>query len=280
MPNPIRYTAFLISTLCLLSSCLPTYSEACSVLYYVDTATGKIYVVNNEDFWYDVDAYIQIESSTSETHARLWYGWNNFAQGGVNDAGLFFDAAVTPDMPKVKGKRFPKGNFGDDLLANCSTVDEALAYLDKRKVALTQSHFILGDSTGKAVIVEWVEGKQSLHWIKNNRLIMTNFLLSKPEAGNYPCPRFESIQKRVLELEKSQKPITLNSIGNTIGQAVQIPQPNEKGRLGGTLYTSFINLTDKTFVLSFQLSNERILKLDLQTEFDKGISRKIALKDL
>ena len=70
--------------------------NACSVIYYFDSISSKIYVANNEDFWYDTKAYIQINPRTKSKLARLWFGWDDFAQGGINEAGLFFDGAVTP----------------------------------------------------------------------------------------------------------------------------------------------------------------------------------------
>lgn len=258
---------------------IPNKSLACSVLYYIDTTTGKIYVVNNEDYWYDVDAYIQIEPQSKKKFARLWYGWDNFAQGGINEKGLFFDAAVTPEEKKIKGYRNPKNNLGDKILAKCSTVEEALVLLEKEKIALNKSHLMFGDKSGKAVIIEWIDGERKLHWIKDNKLIMTNYLLSKPEAGNHPCFRYDSIEKRIKEMENSSDKINLLKVGNTFGMAAQIPRENEKGRIGGTVYTSFINITDNTFFLSYKLSNENVIKLDLNAEFTKTKRRKIKLKN-
>lgn len=256
----------------------PNISYACSILYYIDSETGKIYVVNNEDFWYDVDAYIQIEPKSKKKLARLWYGWNNFAQGGINENGLFFDVAVTPEQKKIKGYKNPKNNLGDKILANCSTVEEALLFLKKEKIALNKSHMLFGDKFGKAVVVEWVNGERKLQWIKDNKLIITNYLLSNPEAGNYPCFRYESIEKRILEMENSKEKINLLKVGNTFGQAAQIPRENEKGRIGGTLYTSFIDITDNKFFLSYKLSNENVIKLDLNIEFDKKKKQVIKLE--
>lgn len=82
------------------------------------------------------------------------------------------------------------------VLAKCSTVKEALVFLEKRKIALNKSHMMFGDKTGKAVIVEWVGGERKLHWITDNKLIMTNYLLSDTAAGNYPCYRYSSTDKR------------------------------------------------------------------------------------
>ena len=252
--------------------------KACSVLYYVDKATGKIYAVNNEDYWYDVEAYIQIEPRSKNKLARLWYGWDNFAQGGINESGLFFDAAVTPEQQKINGYGNPKNNLGDKILAHCRNVAEALAFLEKEKIALNKSHMMFGDKSGKAVIVEWVDGERVLHWMEGNQLIMTNYLLSKPEAGNYPCYRYESIEKRIAAMEQTAE-IDLLKVGNTFGQAAQTPQKTATGRVAGTVYSSFINITDNQFFLSYKLSNQNVIKLDLGDEFSKTKKQRIKLED-
>lgn len=254
-------------------------SIACSVLYYVDSTTGKIYVVNSEDYFLDVNAYIQIEPKSKKKFARLWYGWDKFAQGGINEKGLFFDAAVTPEQERISGYRNPKNNLGDKILAYCSTVGEALEFLEKERIALNKSHIMFGDKTGKAVVVEWIDGKRKLHWIKNNKLIMTNYLLSKPVAGNFPCYRYESIKNRISELEDNGEKINLLKIGNTFGQAGQQAKELDNGRIGGTVYTSFINITENKFFLSYKLSNKNVIKFDLNKEFTKSKRKKIELKE-
>lgn len=256
---------------------MPNISTACSVLYYVDTVTGKIYAVNSEDYWLDVEAYIQIEPKSKKEFARLWYGWNNFAQGGINEKGLFFDAAVTPEQEKINGYRNPKNNLGDKILAHSATVEEALTFIEKEKIALNKSHIMFGDKTGNAVVVEWVNGERKLHWIEDNKLIMTNYLLSEPEAGNYPCYRYKSIEDRISELENNREEINLLKIGNAFGQAGQPARELKNGRVGGTVYTSFIDITDNKFFLSYKLSNENVIKLDLNIEFDKTKRQKIKL---
>ena len=100
--------------------------NACSILYYIDKETGTIYAINNEDFYLNTKAYIQFESAKGDKLARMWYGWNDFAQGGINSAGLFFDVAVTPEQKMPEGYDWTDGNIGDNILANASTVEEAL----------------------------------------------------------------------------------------------------------------------------------------------------------
>ena len=155
-------------------------SLACSIIYYVDPVSGKIYVANNEDYWYDVEAYIQIEPGSGNEYARLWYGWDNFAQGGVNEHGLFFDGALTPRQEIPEGFVEPNGrNVGDEILAFCSKVEEAINYLVMEKIGIAEGHLMLGDREGNAVVVEWVQGEIRVVRMKENYLIATNFLLSE-----------------------------------------------------------------------------------------------------
>ncbi len=275
----MKHRLQLIALFFLISFILPTIASACSVLFYVDAKTGKVYAVNNEDYWLNTKAYIQIEPKTKKKYARLWYGWDNFAQGGINDKGLFFDAAVTPIQKKIKGYSNPKNNLGDRILAYCATVEEAIAFLEREKIALDRSHIMFGDKSGKAAIIEWVKGKKIVHWRDSNEMIMTNYLLSKPNEGNYPCARYESIHQRVNAMEKSNEEITLLKVGNTVGQAVQTPRKLDDGRVLGTLYTSFIDITDNKFFLSHKLSNTNVVQLDLNKEFAKSKRQKIKLKD-
>ncbi len=254
-----------------------TTTNACSIVYYIDSTTGKIFVANNEDYWFDVKDYIQIIPEGKNEHARLWYGWKNFAQGGINSKGLFFDAAVTPEQTIPIGYQNPNGrNVGDKILAHCTTVVEAVAYLEKEKIAVSTGHIMLGDATGNAVLLEWVDGKKKSVNIKDNALIVTNFLISKKEAGNYPCPRYESIQHRIQGLNENNNPIDLRTFGNVIAGAVQ-PKRKIGDKECGTLYTSVINITDMEFVLVPKLNKDKIIQLDLKTEFKKTRKRKIKL---
>ena len=268
----------LIATCLLFSLLWDSRLLACSVLYYVDTISGKIYVANHEDYWYDVDAYIQIMPGSKKEKARLWYGWDDFAQGGINEAGLFFDGAVTPTQHRPEGYRKPRGNLGDDILAKCTTVEEAIDFLENKKVALDNAHMMFGDSTGKAAVIEWINGKKNIVSIEKNHLAMTNFLLSDTALGNYPCYRYVSIKERIIKLRAEEKPASLLQVGNLIGGAAQSPRKDKDQREGGTLYSTIINVTDMEFVLVYQLDNSNSIKMNLKNVFVENKKRKIELE--
>lgn len=253
-------------------------SRACSILYYVDSLSGKIYAVNNEDYMYDVKAYIKVIPGDKKQLGRVWYGWRNFAQGGVNESGLFFDAAVTPDKTRVPGYSTVGYNLGDRILATCKTVDEALGFLEHEKIAYPGSHLLFGDKTGNAAVIEWVEGTVKIIPISGHKMMVTNFLLSDTSKGNYPCPRFAAMEKELNRLEQDTVRPALREIGNVIARAVQPAALNNKGKEGGTLYSTFIDITDMKFALIYKYDNSNITKLDLKKEFVSGKKRKIRLK--
>lgn len=251
------------------------------MFYYIDKTTGKIYFVNNEDFWYDVKPYIQIQPKTKNEFARLWYGWDDFAQGGVNEFGLLFDGAVTPRQKIPEGYHNPNGrNVGDEILARCKTVDEAVEFMEKEKIAISEGHIFFGDNTGNALVLEWINGEKKIIHLKDNKLIATNYLLSDTTAGNFPCYRYKSIEQRINQLNESAETPDLKMIGNAIGGAAQSPRTDANGKTGGTLYTSFINISDMEFVLVYQLDNSKIIKLNLKKEFKKNRKQRIKLDNL
>lgn len=254
-------------------------TNACSVLYYIDAETGKIYVANNEDYWYDVKPYLQYNPAKKHELARVWYGWKKFAQGGINEAGLFFDGAVAPTQLIPAGYSDPQYNLGDKILAQCKTTTEAINFLEINKIAIESGHILFGDKNGDAAVVEWVNGKRIITYITENYLAMTNFLLSDTTQGNFPCYRFNAIETGVAELKLNNQPDDLKMVGNVIGKAVQLPATDSTGRKGGTLYSTFINITDMELIVVYKLDNSKKIQLQLDTFFEKGKKQKIKMKN-
>ncbi len=261
----------------LVSLLLYIPAQACSVLYYIDKQTGKIYVANHEDYWYKTKAYLQIEPRNENELARLWYGWDQFAQGGINEAGLFFDGAVTPEQPQPTNYNKPKGNLGDELLAQCHNVKEAITFIKEKNLILHNAHMMLGDSSGHAVVLEWLDDKLTIVPIQNNHLLMTNYLLSDTTKGNYPCYRYGSILANINKAERKGDTVNFLQAANFIGSAAQPEQKLENGKTGGTLYSTFINISDMQLVVSYKL-NKSVTTIDLRKYFAASKRKKIVLK--
>jgi penicillin V acylase-like amidase (Ntn superfamily) len=77
-------------------------------------------------------------------------------QGGLNEHGLFLDYTAIDEIPIVKDeqKKDRKKQVATDLLKNCKTVDEALAYLSKfNLIKLNAAQLFMGDATGNYATV-------------------------------------------------------------------------------------------------------------------------------
>jgi choloylglycine hydrolase len=191
-------------------------------------------------------------------------GWNKFAQGGINEYGLFFDGATTPKQILPEGYTDPKGrNEGDELLAYCKNVQEALDYLEKEKIAISEGHLFLGDTTGYAVIAEWVEGKRIVHEIQHHRLIATNTILCDT-TGLKNCYRFQKIEEGLQKLDTMSVSLNLKTVGQVIAGAVQPPRPDSTGRTGGTLYTNFICWQTGELIFIYRLDNTKKFQWSLK----------------
>jgi len=136
-------------------------------------------------------------------YGRVCFGWYSQAQGGMNDRGLFFDWAALPgaDIPpraKVSGKLPPDGCVAERVLATCATVEDVVRFCKAIEYVGNPAHFLAVDKSGNSVVGEWIHGVFKLIRRKDKQLI-TNFFLSDPEFGNYPCPRFDTVTRMLAE---------------------------------------------------------------------------------
>lgn len=266
---------FFLFCLLLLSPFLAT--KACSIVYYVDSLSGKIYALNNEDYWYDVKPYIKIVPGKKGEYSRLWYGWKNFAQGGINEEGLFFDVATTEKQKLPEGYAPAKNNMGDRILATCKTVQEAILFFEKNKIAYDGGNFLFGDKTGNSVVISWENAAQTLFFRKQNYLIATNTSLTKCPGDSCSCWRYKAMEKEIQRLNAENKVHDIKEVGNILGKAVQVAAKDSGGRTGGTLYSTFFNISDMEMICVFKYNTQHILHFNLKEEFAKSKKRKMKL---
>jgi hypothetical protein len=150
--------------------------------------------------------------ATATTHGWVCFGPFEYPWAdGMNDQGLFVGSASVPapytntttsSTPPADHQMFHSG-----LLANCATVDEAITWCSKQPTPslvvglvnqsspghytfVTSSHILVADRSGDSVVFEWPQGKLKTTRKRGRYQLMTNFLLTDPEAGDYPCPRY------------------------------------------------------------------------------------------
>ncbi|MFZ6013475.1 MAG: carboxypeptidase-like regulatory domain-containing protein, partial [Bacteroidota bacterium] len=204
---------------------------ACFILFLSD---GQRVLVGNHEDWFAKDAAIRIHSRMPGKYGAITFtflseGW---PQGGMNERGLFFDAARTPlqEIEFSSDQKQYAGYIWQAVLDKCATVGEALNFLSQYQLPdLAESHVMLADSAGNAVVVGIDRGKVSVKRFKRNYLMQSNFSPWNPEA----CWRFEKAQQHLSIYPAS----SLDNMRNILEQTHQDSM---------TVYSNIYDLRNKT----------------------------------
>jgi hypothetical protein len=177
---------------------LATQSHGCFILFLSD---GRQVLVGNHEDWFAKDAAIKINQPAAGKFGSVVFtfmseGW---AQGGMNEKGLFFDAARTPyqDVQFESAKPNYPTYIWQVVLDKCATVEEALRFLSLYKLPeLREAHIFLADASGEAVVIGVQNGKMAIKPLDKNYLMQTNFNPWHPELSDEPvCRRYETAKK-------------------------------------------------------------------------------------
>jgi len=170
----------------------------CSILMY--SVDGRTYFCGNED-WTATDPAIQTYKAETNHYGYVLFGWKSYlpryAQAGINSEGLCFDWAAVPaqEYTRASGKPDASLDITIDILKNCRNVDEAVDYLRRYNVPhLSEEHIMFVDRTGKSCVIEYNHSKLVLIYGTANYQYMTNFHLSDPSLGWYPCERYNKMK--------------------------------------------------------------------------------------
>jgi hypothetical protein len=182
----------------LLSVLVPYHSHACFILFLSD---GKQLLVGNHEDWDARDAGVKINPPSHGHYGSVIFtflseGW---AQGGMNEKGLFFDAAHTPfqEVHFDPGKQPYPGYIWQAVLDKCASVEEAIRFLDGYKLPeLSEADIMLADAGGDATIIGVHNGKVAVKRFTRSYLMQTNFNPWHPELSEEPhCWRYEKAEK-------------------------------------------------------------------------------------
>ncbi len=192
----MRHILWALSLIAIMGVSLP--ATACSVFNYHDGDT--LMIGRNLDWLPDTPGQVWFEPGEDGDYGVMLFGCdgNGFAQGGMNDQGLVLGAATIPEIEVLDEpeKLTMYYDFWPDVLKTCSTVEEALDTIDLYNLAslpniYAVAHFLITDASGTSAIIE------ANHQIlgEGDHQMMTNFAITDPEAGYYPCGRYEYLEE-------------------------------------------------------------------------------------
>ncbi len=251
-----------IITSLLIAIVLVPMAHACTA--FVVYRNGLALAGNNEDFW-ETDTkiwYIPKEGSNRGVAGKLgrvYFGFDDFfAQGGMNEAGLFFDGFATAEnkLKNLDNRPRFEGNMTDYVMANCKTVSEVVAVFEKHELSfLTNAMLMFGDQYGDSVIIE---GDDLLR-IKGDHQVVTNFYQSLTPADECPCPRYEA---------------AVQALGKGVAVSVEscrdVLAATRQNRGAPTQYSNVYDLKNGLVYLYHFHNFEEVVRIDLKEELEKG----------
>ncbi len=191
-------------------------SDACTI--FVKGGGPHILVGNNEDNGPATARNMWFHQKTAESLGYvMWGSEEQYPEGGMNDHGLFFDAAALPTaIPIVKhADRKDLNQYAVAMvLASSPTVADALALLARYNlVEQEKAQIFLADSTGDYAVVHAnyvVRKKDSANYV------LTNYSLDLPPQDQPVCWR-RNTAGRILQ----NGPSTLATITEALQQTAQ-----------------------------------------------------------
>ena len=133
---------------------------------------------------------------------------------------------------------------------------------------------MLVDRSGNSAVIEWVDGEIRILRKKNDCQVITNFWLSRPDLGNYPCPRYNKVNAM---MEKG-KDVSVESFASILQMVTQYERTAD-GKETGTIYSNVYDLTNGEVYIYYRRNFADPLKVNLAAELKKG-NHSVKLKSL
>ncbi len=235
----------------------------CFIMFLTD---GKNVMIANHEDWYARDAEITFVPRSGAKMGLLYFDFisEGTPQGGMNEEGLFFDGTRTPNAPYADNSKKPSCNCNiwKKILEECSTVDQAIGYIEKYKIPeIEDVHVMFADRKGNSAVIGVYNNKLQVHRRNGNYQLVTNFNLSNPSYGGEPvCTRFAAADS-LLHIDSS---VTIANIEKILSHTDQ---------QGFTVYSNIYNLTTgNVYIYSIYTRNNytKKVKINLMNELKKG----------
>lgn len=252
-----RFACVLIPVMALLAG---PPAEGCTI---VMIAKGKVVLAGNNEDWKNPVTKIWFVPASNGKYGRVCVGFDDlFAQGGMNDRGLFIDAnALAPTGWKpVAGKPAAPSALIERILAECATVEDAVAFCERYNIpALERARFPIADATGASVVVEY--GRDQVQYVRKTGAyqIATNFVISNVKGEAYPCTRYRIADKML----KNAGDVTLDLVRAVLSAT------HQEGQYP-TVYSNVCDLRNGIFYLYNFHDFEDVVRFDLKEELKKG----------
>ncbi|MCF0064305.1 carcinine hydrolase/isopenicillin-N N-acyltransferase family protein [Dyadobacter chenwenxiniae] len=258
-------------TLLLMACCLfyqATY--ACTIFTASDGKT--VLVGNNEDASPSLKSNLWFYPARQHQHGFVtWGAERKLPEGGMNEKGLFWDAAALPtEIPIKRDASKPdfKGYFVDKALSECTTVEEVVQLLGRYNLVWQQrAQILVADAIGDYAIIHANYIIRKSDKMKPYQAVANFSLLNnKPEQNQ--CHRY-----RTAEAMLDGQAVTEALFKTILAKTAQHSVDN------ATIYSQIANLTQCKFTLFQRHRFEQPVTIVLTDELKKG-AHQVEMKSL
>ncbi|MEN6368790.1 MAG: hypothetical protein ABFD77_03710 [Thermotogota bacterium] len=251
-----RHVASALVLFCALSSA----TAACTFFSYA--GDGLVLFGNSEDHA-DSSALIWYLPSLGNEYGCLFLGFDaDFAQGGMNTAGLAFDAATIAHTPLNDHPELPTPNpinVGEIALRRCATIEEVVALIQSYNVSyLQRAQLQFTDRSGRSVVVApGPDGEHAFIYSEAAFQVTTNTNVAVYPITHKNCPRHRITTRALERIVTGDSILSIAAFAEILGSVANLRGPSE------TTYSNVFDLTHGVAYIYYLHRFDRVGILDL-----------------
>ncbi len=256
MHSLLRY---YFALLLLLGSLCDVFASSMSKI----TQDGHTIVGNNEDSW-ETTPQIWFEPAKANQLGACFVGYGSrVPQGGMNTAGLVFDACTMyPTNPPANGKPVAHDltAFLKKIMYTCSSVQQVYDYaIQFDRHIFDQSMMLFVDSTGKYLVME----ADTMMMGDDPNFILSNFSYARRTQPETTFPETYIRGNQFLQNH--------SGFGFDFSRDLMQAMSEHRERKGdGTLYTTLYDVQSKEVQIYFYHDFTKAYTFNLIAELSKG----------
>ena len=250
-------------TLTLAVVCLCTLSVTAAACTFFSYAGDGLVLFGNSEDHFDENAVLWYVPATGEEYGCLFLGFSTgFAQGGMNAAGLAFDAAGTESAPLNDHPELPTPdpmNFCEIVLRRCATVEQAVELIGSYNLSyVTTAQFQFTDRTGASVVVAPGPDREIAFVYPDSPFQVT----TNTNTAMYPelhrhCSRHRRATLALEKIEAGESDPSVDTFAEILDSVAMTSGPSE------TMYSNVFDLADGVAYIYYRHDFERVAVLDI-----------------
>jgi hypothetical protein len=266
---------FILIVAVFVGVCIIYSQSASSCTIFCVNGQSANYFASNED-WTFTDPAMRIVPGDKNYYGYIVFGWNsylpNYPQGGVNEYGLSLDWAA---LTSQNFKQYPnRKELGEDItykiLKECRNVKDVINLVKQYNCPhFAEEHLLVADRNGASCVIEWSGSDYQFLRKRGHYQVITNFCLSNPKIGWYPCQRFKVVDDYLADSKNSA--INLETVKSLL----------QKSHQEGSYPTVYSYIVDEQNLMVYIFLNHDYSKCqnyDLRRELSYG-SHQIILNE-